>query len=332
VLQIEPEDSTSRWALIRTLLHRGDLKEAWRALHEAPQPLDPSNTTDARAWIQLHRRRGQPVETVAGCLRLLRRFGDDEQFSATALINLMLPSPTPVELPSGLRAQLTAETERFFERWPDSPHLRRFQTADLEQLRTDMIAMARRGRDQQLQWRRLVHGLARDQLGDVATETAPNNGVTHYTYDTNGYQLSITDATGAQTQETYDYLGNRITATQVERQPTSAAYTTTYAYTSAAAGCHRSPPRPGSRPPTATTPPVGFQNPEPVGDLGFYAARSYSMISPPGTDLRLTSSVGGPTADGRLVGAAAAGPDADGARCSAGRTRRGFGADVARRG
>jgi tetratricopeptide (TPR) repeat protein len=164
VVQIEPEDTTSRWALIRTQLHRGDVTEAWRALHEAAQPLDPSNTADARAWIQLHRRRGQPVETVTGCLRLLRRFGDDEQFVAFALMNLMLPWPEPVELPDGLRAQLAAESEQFFQRWPDSRHLRRLQSADPDQLRTDMISMMRRTSDQQLLWRRLVHGLARGQV------------------------------------------------------------------------------------------------------------------------------------------------------------------------
>ncbi|WP_431948042.1 PIN domain-containing protein [Micromonospora marina] len=164
VLQIEPEDTTSRWALIRTQMNRGDVTEAWRALHEAPQPLDPSNTADARAWIHLHRRRGQPVETVTGCLRLLRRFGDDEQFVAFALMNLMLPWPETVELPDGLRAQLAAESEQFFQRWPDSRHLRRLQAADLDQLRTAMIAMMRHTSDQQLLWRRLAHGLARGHL------------------------------------------------------------------------------------------------------------------------------------------------------------------------
>lgn len=90
-------------------MNRGDVTEAWAALHEAPQPLDPSNTADARAWIELHRRRGQPVETVRGRLRLLRRFGDDEQFVALRLMNLMLPRPKAVELPDRLRAQLAAE-------------------------------------------------------------------------------------------------------------------------------------------------------------------------------------------------------------------------------
>ncbi len=160
VLQIEPEDSTARWALIRTLLHRGDVSGAWRALHDAPQPLDPSNTADARSWIQLHRRRGQQAETVAGCLRLLRRFGDDEQFVSMALTNLILPWPEPADLPDNLRDQIAAESEQFFQRWPDSRHLRRFEAKDLDQLQVDMAAVARRTSDQQLQWRRLVHGLA----------------------------------------------------------------------------------------------------------------------------------------------------------------------------
>jgi tetratricopeptide (TPR) repeat protein len=164
VLQVQPEDTTSRWALIRTLLHRGDLNAAWRVLHEAPQPLDPSNPLDARAWVKMHRRRGQPAETVAGCLRLLRRFDDDEQFSATVLINLMLPWPTPVELPSEIRTQLATETERFFQRWPASPHLRRIQTTDQARLRSEMIDLARRSAEEQLQWRRIVHGLARGQV------------------------------------------------------------------------------------------------------------------------------------------------------------------------
>lgn len=164
VLQIQPEDTTSRWALIRTLLNRGDVNEAWRVLHDAPEPLDPSSTADARAWIHLYRRRGQPVETVAGCLRLLRRFNDNERFVAMALMNLMLPWPEPVELPEQLRQQLAAESEQFFQRWPDSPHLRRLRAGDLDQLRADMITMMRRGDDEQEAWRRIVHGLARGQL------------------------------------------------------------------------------------------------------------------------------------------------------------------------
>ncbi len=112
----------------------------------------------------MHRRRGQPVETVAGCLRLLRRFNDDEQFVAMALMNLMLPWPEPVELPEQLRLQLADESEQFFQRWPESRHLRRLRADDVDRLRAEMITMMRRSSDEQELWRRIAHGLARGHL------------------------------------------------------------------------------------------------------------------------------------------------------------------------
>jgi RHS repeat-associated protein len=69
-----------------------------------------------------------------------------------------------------------------------------------------------------------------DQLGDVASVTAPDGGVTSYTYDTDGDQLSVTGPTGAASQATYDYLGRMLTSTQLERYPSTASYTTSYAY------------------------------------------------------------------------------------------------------
>lgn len=164
LLQIEPEDSTSRWALVRILLHRGDLNGAWRVLHEAPQPLEPSNTVDAKAWIQLHRRRGRTVETITGCLRLLLRFADDEQFAATVLMNVILPWPESHDLPEEVRNQLATELDQFFLRWPDSPHLQQIQTSDVDQLQADMIAMMRRTSDQQALLRRCAYAVDRGQL------------------------------------------------------------------------------------------------------------------------------------------------------------------------
>ena len=69
-----------------------------------------------------------------------------------------------------------------------------------------------------------------DQLGNIATQTAPDGGQSSYTYDTEGDQLSQTGPTGAQTTATYDYLGNQLTSTQVERYPSAASYTTHDAY------------------------------------------------------------------------------------------------------
>lgn len=49
-------------------------------------------------------------------------------------------------------------------------------------------------------------------------------------YDLLGEQLAVVDPVGARSEATYDELGRMITATQVERTPTTAAYTTTMTY------------------------------------------------------------------------------------------------------
>jgi RHS repeat-associated protein len=73
-----------------------------------------------------------------------------------------------------------------------------------------------------------------DQLGDKVRVTDPAvNGVAgqwNYAYDTDGEQTAVVSPTGAQTQYTYDDLGRQITATQVERYPSNAAYTTAMSY------------------------------------------------------------------------------------------------------
>jgi RHS repeat-associated protein len=76
-----------------------------------------------------------------------------------------------------------------------------------------------------------------DQLSDLVRVTDPPvggiAGQWNYGYDTNGEQTAAVSPTGAQTQATYDDLGRQITATQVERTPANAAFTTALAYDTA---------------------------------------------------------------------------------------------------
>ncbi|WP_433185641.1 PIN domain-containing protein [Actinoallomurus sp. CA-150999] len=163
-MRIEPDHTGTRWALIRVLIHRGDLGTAWRVLSTAPQPLEPPDVADAQRWIQLYRRYGRLEETVAGCLRLLRRFGDSEQFSAFVVTNLMIPNTARGELPDDLRADARLEMERFFDRWPASPHLRRLRTADMAQLLVEMSDMVRPSHEEQLHRHHLARGLILGKL------------------------------------------------------------------------------------------------------------------------------------------------------------------------
>ncbi|MFG1963344.1 LamG-like jellyroll fold domain-containing protein [Nonomuraea sp. NPDC049028] len=97
---------------------------------------------------------------------------------------------------------------------------------------------------------------AYDAAGQRKTTTDPNGYVTSYDYDQLGRQVRVTDPapdgqsagtwvseydmageklagidpTGARSQATYDDLGRQITATQIERKPATASYTTTMEY------------------------------------------------------------------------------------------------------
>ncbi|MFI7700342.1 RHS repeat-associated core domain-containing protein [Nonomuraea sp. NPDC049480] len=74
-----------------------------------------------------------------------------------------------------------------------------------------------------------------DQLGRQVrvTDPAPDGptpGTWVTEYDLAGEKLAGVDPTGARSQATYDDLGRQVTATQIERKPTSAAYTTMMEY------------------------------------------------------------------------------------------------------
>ncbi|MER5646140.1 RHS repeat-associated core domain-containing protein [Streptosporangium sp. NPDC002524] len=76
-----------------------------------------------------------------------------------------------------------------------------------------------------------------DALGRPVRKTDPGpsgpGGVWVSEFDLLGEQLATVDPTGARVEATYDDLGRTITQTQIERTPTSAAYTTALTYDTA---------------------------------------------------------------------------------------------------
>ncbi len=73
----------------------------------------------------------------------------------------------------------------------------------------------------------------------TATETDPDlltsasadgGGITRYSWAPTGLQLSATDPTGARTEATYDELGRQLTATTVERFPSTTNLTSSYTW------------------------------------------------------------------------------------------------------
>ncbi|GAB3729789.1 polymorphic toxin-type HINT domain-containing protein [Amycolatopsis oliviviridis] len=79
-----------------------------------------------------------------------------------------------------------------------------------------------------------------DQLGRLLERVDPradagdqDGGVWKYSYTNAGDRLSVTDPNGSRQETTYDDLGRPITATQLERYPQPAAYTTKLRYDAA---------------------------------------------------------------------------------------------------
>ena len=134
ILREEPGDSSTRWALINSLMILDEMPQAWQALRDAPAELQPETRIQGAIWAELHRRFSDPTTLILGSLRLLRMFRDDEELSASVLMSIMMQKRSSDPVPADLLAEYHQELELFFHRWPNSPALRRIRTADDELL------------------------------------------------------------------------------------------------------------------------------------------------------------------------------------------------------
>lgn len=69
-----------------------------------------------------------------------------------------------------------------------------------------------------------------DPLDRVVMVETPDGEETYFEYNLAGAVTAMVDPTGARTEATYDFLGRQLTGTEIVRQPTVAAHTTTYEY------------------------------------------------------------------------------------------------------
>ncbi len=164
LMLLAPADESGRWALVQILMRRSDLDAAWRTLTTAPQPLDPRNVGEAQMWIELHRRYGPADQTVNGSVALLRRFGTSEQFSAYVLTSLLAPGSSRDPLPPAVLADFHRAIDTFFQRWPDSPYLRRISSDDPGELLARLTAMVTPSEEEVVHRRRLTRDLMLGRL------------------------------------------------------------------------------------------------------------------------------------------------------------------------
>lgn len=163
LLDLDPDDATTRWTLIDILVHRGELDVAWQELSRAPEPLDPVNPAQGRLWIELNVRRGAPIVTVTTCLRLLRRFADNESFSAFVATNLLRPETIDDSVPTHLREEVRDELTRFFQRWPAAAP-RAIRATDPAEIMAEVGKLIRPSEEDLQRRRYLLYGLLTGQV------------------------------------------------------------------------------------------------------------------------------------------------------------------------
>lgn len=131
-----------RWAVASAEFKLRRPERARKALDD-PNPLEPRNPSEAMLLLAvLHAaavpsaQGGTPASsltleqaTLERALAAAAAFPDDEEVVAAAL-GIVLIRPTPEPLPDTLLAQVRALQDEFFDRFPDSTHLRRITVGD----------------------------------------------------------------------------------------------------------------------------------------------------------------------------------------------------------
>ncbi|MFF0304676.1 hypothetical protein ACFYTV_28700 [Streptomyces sp. NPDC004562] len=172
LLDEEPADASTRWAVIQLLLQQDNSGGAWRIYNEHPSALEASTPAEANAWIYLNLEANEDAESViSGCLRLMRKFPDSEEVAAQSCLAILRPKYESAELPDELADEIRQAHESFFIRWPDSPYLKRMDASDPEETIRQMTAMVRVDEEEARKRRQLTTSLILGQLpiGFLAT-------------------------------------------------------------------------------------------------------------------------------------------------------------------
>ena len=121
LVTLEPLDPDARWALVYSLVRRGDLPAAWSALTPEGEPVPPRNRQDAMTWIGLAAKYDSSAQFVSRALETMGRWPDDQQLIGIFIAQLYAGlrrnelSPTAEDL-----AALHEATADYTRRFPDS--------------------------------------------------------------------------------------------------------------------------------------------------------------------------------------------------------------------
>lgn len=132
----DPQDSKARWWWLLALFNQGKVDDAWRVLND-PEPVWPHDETQARLWLELHRRFGKGSQAIQRALDLAAEYEESEEIRAGALF-LAYEISRDIELPETTLKHVHSATESFLTRFPESTLFRKIEFAEIEELVSKM--------------------------------------------------------------------------------------------------------------------------------------------------------------------------------------------------
>jgi hypothetical protein len=121
LVAMDSNDQTARWALVKCLVTRGELEEAWTALTELGAAIDPRDRDEALLWMGLSAQFSDDRRSIGRTLELMNSWPEDEELLGSFIQGLYMWlrraefEPTAEEL-----ASLHAATADYVQQFPNS--------------------------------------------------------------------------------------------------------------------------------------------------------------------------------------------------------------------
>ncbi|MFC4504089.1 MULTISPECIES: PIN domain-containing protein [Streptomyces] len=126
LLALDPHDDNARWALVKCLISRVKIDEAWRVLSYHGEPTAPRSKEETLIWLGLCAQYYVGADFAGKALGFIQNWSDDEEVLGRFLQTFHVIGPRSTELPltDADREQLQAVAEGFVSKFPESVHWR----------------------------------------------------------------------------------------------------------------------------------------------------------------------------------------------------------------
>ncbi|MEQ7006440.1 hypothetical protein ABN028_09565 [Actinopolymorpha sp. B17G11] len=130
LLEIDPQDTSSRWALVRCLVGQAALDAAWDAMSHDGSVLRPRSRDEALLWVSMCARYSTAAGFITEALDLMRLWPEDEELMGVFLRELYAGRRNS-KLDDMELKELHSATHAYVAQFPESPVFR-MEQVDLE--------------------------------------------------------------------------------------------------------------------------------------------------------------------------------------------------------